>query len=544
MSNKSQVIKGGLVVEGNLVVTGQIQGSMPQQASQGQALQVIQGVVNPIGTQPNYNPQPLDVRLYGQNYAINPTNVIPGGTDGYLQIDEYINGSWQHLFEIQPSTTGNVNVLDMFISGRMFARDSLLSAPGRFFFRPASTPFGANVVTGIASNGSTSLYACGQNKTLSLSSDNGKTWGSLVANGFSATDTFYGIAYGNGVFVAVGSDAGLTAHKIITSANWNTLITNSFSGAISGVWYLNGKFFATDVNSNIRISSDNGQTWVNPSTPLTITRNIAYGNGVYVAVGDDGTSTTGYIKTSTDGINWSALKTHPFPAGIWGVAYGQGIFVAVGSGGKIARSLDNGNTWGSLITNPWGVDDIYSVAYIPGLFVAASGTGKVARSLDMGLTWGVKYGDSSTTTVLSTQIRQVNIGANNRVFVSGSDSTYPPIAWTDYVEAGAGIVASGSNANGSYIQFDDGTMICWFSSSTLLTTNTGQGAWFVSPTTALTFPVAFIATPIINASTLGANATPAVSINAESNTTATLRLIGSANNYTGYVRYSAIGRWK
>lgn len=51
---------------------------------------------------------------------------------------------------------------------------------------------------------------------------------------------------------------------------------------------------------------------------------IAYGNGKYVAVG-----ASGYVTTSTDGINW----TTPTKAGTeeWSsVAFGNGKFVAVG----------------------------------------------------------------------------------------------------------------------------------------------------------------------------------------------------------------------
>ena len=132
-ANKGTVLNGPVTIRGDLVVTGRLnKGSDTAQANSGNALQVIQGVLQPVVTQPNVIPQSGDLRMYGQNSTING-NVVPGGTDGYFQIDEYINGAWQHLFEVMPSTTGNANVLDLFISGRLIARDSLLSAPGRFF---------------------------------------------------------------------------------------------------------------------------------------------------------------------------------------------------------------------------------------------------------------------------------------------------------------------------------------------------------------------------------------------------------------------------
>ena len=125
MSGK--VLEGPITIRGDLIVTGRLnKGLDTAQANNGKALQVIQGVLQPVVTQPNTVPQSGDVRMYGQNVTIN-SQVVPGGTDGYFQIDEYINGAWQHLFEIQPSATGNANVLDLFISGRVFARDSVLS---------------------------------------------------------------------------------------------------------------------------------------------------------------------------------------------------------------------------------------------------------------------------------------------------------------------------------------------------------------------------------------------------------------------------------
>lgn len=84
-----------------------------------------------LGSQYNAVPNPGDLRTL----LMNPQNPLSGEA-GYVNIDQYAadgSGWSQNLFSIEPSTTGNANVLDLFISGRLFARDSLLSAPGRFF---------------------------------------------------------------------------------------------------------------------------------------------------------------------------------------------------------------------------------------------------------------------------------------------------------------------------------------------------------------------------------------------------------------------------
>ena len=367
-----KVLDGPITIRGDLVVTGHInKGQDTAQSNNGSSLQVIQGVLQAVVTQPNTVPASGDVRMYGQNVTIN-SNVVPGGTDGYFQIDQYINGAWQHLFEIMPSTTGNANVLDLFISGRVFARDSLLSAPGRFFFKPAASPFGSSYIIGIA-YGNGVFVAVGYNGTIARSTDGGATWGSLISNPFGSS-IIASIAYGNGVFVA-GTADGKIARSLDGGATWGSLISSPFGGSY-----------------------------------------------------------------------------------LYSIAYGNGVFVAGSTIGKIARSLDGGATWGSLISNPFGSSNIVSIAYGNGVFVAGTADGKIARSLDGGATWGIKYGDSSTVTVLTANIYGIATNGAGCFVIVGYDSSNISIAYTDYVEAGAGIVASGSNSNGSYIQFADGTM--------------------------------------------------------------------------------------
>src|SRR5208282_3675881 len=440
--NNSQVIKGGLVVDGDLIVTGNINKGLNQaQSNQGQALGVIQGVLQPVSSQGSANPNSPsngDLRMYGQNTVINsgmtPAGAAGGNTNGYFEIDEYINGSWQQLFEIQPSTTGNPNVLDLFISGRLFARDSVLSAPGRFFYKATSTPFGSANIYSIAF-GNGVFVAVSFSGTIARSTDNGVTWGSLITNPFGGA-YIYSIAFGNGVFVACGT-GGTIARSTDNGVTWGSLITNPFGSA--GIV------------------------------------SIAFGNGVFVACGTGGT-----IAWSTDnGVTWGSLITNPFgSASIHSIAFGNGVFVAGGTGGTIARSTDNGVTWGSLITNPFGSDYISSIAFGNGVFVACTNGGQVARSLDLGLTWGVQYGSNSTITVLSTNIFTIAKNGLGRFVIGGYDSSNIPISYTDYVEAGAGIVNSGSNSNGSFVQFADGTMIM---RGMIITPTASAGVVFTPP---------------------------------------------------------------
>jgi hypothetical protein len=74
-----------------------------------------------------------------------------------------------------------------------------------------------------------------------------------------------------------------------------------------------------------------GTTWTlrNLGNPLG---GVAYGNGLFVAVGWNGA-----ILTSPDGVTWTQ-RTSGTGNGLNGVAYGNGRFVAVGRGGTILTS--------------------------------------------------------------------------------------------------------------------------------------------------------------------------------------------------------------
>jgi len=71
---------------------------------------------------------------------------------------------------------------------------------------------------------------------------------------------------------------------------------------------------------------------------------IAYGNGVFVAVGTGGIGNR--AMSSVNGINWTIRPSSADNA--WSaVAYGNGVFVAVASGGsnRVMTSSNSGHTW-------------------------------------------------------------------------------------------------------------------------------------------------------------------------------------------------------
>jgi len=201
----------------------------------------------------------------------------------------------------------------------------------------------------------------------------------------------YGLAYGNGTFVAFGGsyvastpNIGLYSTDGIT---WNqTKLPIDFY--IGDATYGNGKFVAIGSNaqgtSNIGLYSTDGITWNQTTLPYNATwSSITYGNGKFVAVASGiGSLHTDRAAYSTDGITWTA-STLPTIAFWSSVTYGSnlGVFVAVAyaalgqlnSSTNIAAYSTDGITWNqtTLPANKYWID----VTYGNGRYVAIAVNG-------------------------------------------------------------------------------------------------------------------------------------------------------------------------
>ena len=173
------------------------------------------------------------------------------------------------------------------------------------------------------------------------------------------SSTFYGVAYGNGVFVAVGSGGMIRISS--DGTNWAAQ-SSGVTFALRGVSFANGRFFAVggygpfpnQVNNYI-ISSTDGTNWATvyakssyANYPFPNLYSVTWGNGVYVAVGDISQATSEpLIVTSTDGVHWADQNAGINPVlatSMYGVAFGNGRFYAAGYGGMVIYS-DNGTNW-------------------------------------------------------------------------------------------------------------------------------------------------------------------------------------------------------
>src|SRR5438876_6496522 len=141
--------------------------------------------------------------------------------------------------------------------------------------------------------------------------------------------------------------------------------------------------------------------WRNPAPTANRLSAVAYGNGLFVAVGDFGT-----IETSSDGVTWTFR--HAEAATLNGVAFGNDRFVAVGSDGLILNSQD-GINWanGISLSSSW----LIGVAYGNGAFVAAGLEGSLLISSN-----GVNWTDGGS---LPSSLRTITFG-NGRFVVSAA----------------------------------------------------------------------------------------------------------------------------
>lgn len=108
------------------------------------------------------------------------------------------------------------------------------------------------------------------------------------------------------------------------------------------------------------------------------------------------------------------------------------------------------------------------------------------------------------------------------------------------------IYETGTNANGTYTKFADGTMICSATSTTGLTASSAAGAVFTTSSASLTFPAAFIATPVVMAGSVyitGGGGWASVSTVIPTTTACRISVWSHVNTHQAYPSYIAVGRW-
>jgi hypothetical protein len=206
-------------------------------------------------------------------------------------------------------------------------------------------------------DGSGVFVAVGEAGYLSTSLD-GETWN---PRSFSDEIHLRGVAFADDRFVAVG-DGGDVKYSGDGGSTWYYGVSGT-TATLLDVASTGHAFLATGTNGTL-LASDTGETWTPlPSLTTHHINGVACGQGVCVAVTDQGES----IWIGPFG---PVLLPTGSSDSLRAVAFGANRYVAVGEGGRIVTLDSNGSAW---IERSSGVaDDLYAVAFASGTFVAAA----------------------------------------------------------------------------------------------------------------------------------------------------------------------------
>ena len=151
-------------------------------------------------------------------------------------------------------------------------------------------------------------------------STDGKTWYAASENPYGGG---HGVSYANGLFVVVGNDGGGAVFTSQDGIHWQQygVSTNLVCCA-----YGAGRWFASDGLGNLYYSTDNWGTYSSISEPYYLA-SLAFGD---TFVGID--SGTGIYSSSDFGNTWNSQSSSFNNAG-YGIAYGNGVYVACGDNG-------------------------------------------------------------------------------------------------------------------------------------------------------------------------------------------------------------------
>ncbi len=216
-------------------------------------------------------------------------------------------------------------------------------------------------------------------------SPDGFDWSNWTTNNFATAEKLNDVTYENGLFVGVG---GLST--IVTSTDgiqwYSRMSDGSVYSELRSVTYGNGIFVSVGSGyyEGLILSSFDGIQWTaRESNTLYPLNKVVFGNGTFVAIGENG-----IVLTSPDGISWT-IRT-PISFQLNDIAFGNGIFVGVGNDGTIVTS-SNGIYWNEEISDT--TVSLNAVMYENEVFVAVGGIVTVSSD---GMHWN-EISDSNYT---------------------------------------------------------------------------------------------------------------------------------------------------
>lgn len=275
---------------------------------------------------------------------------------------------------------------------------------------------------------------------------------------------YTGLAFGGGTFVAVSGDGVVKSSDNASEWSQQFGLTGGMQSYLS-VGFGGGQFLVTQ-NSTGLLRSHNGRNWeVEPTSTNAPCRYLAYGDGVFVGIGDEARiflhdgedwsfrfapNTTEnltraafgadrYVAVGSNiisasgtsgGTGWQAASIST-PGGVGAVAFGNDMFVALALNGSVAYTSANGINWtGSPVSAAAGMADM---TYGAGKFVAVGAGGRAVSSSD-GTSW------TASTLNESDNFVAVRYGNNMFVAVGARGSLYTSADGSSWTKRTAGRV--------------------------------------------------------------------------------------------------------
>lgn len=330
----------------------------------------------------------------GSQFAAVGYGFIKTSADGVTWTEQDIGGFTGQIVDITWNGTQFVAVGGGNIA---IPQDTVFTSYDGIAWNIQAVDLGGQPLNAIGANDS-QLLAAGMNGAM-LTSFDAVTWTSQTS-----TQTMHNInavIWTDGQFVAAGSLGRSDSGSILTSRDGVTWTAQNIPdvGGIGALTWGNGQFVALGANvaadNQVILTSADGVTWdaqaldLRVDGSLSLLRSIAWGAGLYVALGGD----TG-IVTSEDAVTWTVLPLvdkSSLKDIIWTgsqfVAVGSSWGVGIGAGG-VATSQD-GINWTPQSS---GVYRLNSIAWngeqlvACGTTTASSRDGIIMTSFD-GVTW-------------------------------------------------------------------------------------------------------------------------------------------------------------
>jgi len=274
----------------------------------------------------------LEGITFGNNkfVAVGKSGVVRTSSDNGTSWDNGTSGTTRTLYEIAYGNSTFVAVGD---SGtHLYSRDN----GGTW---STGTWSENDRVTGVAFGNNTFIGVSIYGEYVTKSVDNGSNW-SKKAQGIAV----YDVTYGNSKFVASG-DNGAIAHSSNDGENWSTGESRTSTAYLYGITFGNNRFLTVGASGWLSYSSDNGSDFTALTIPLANTLySTAYGNNIFVSVGY-----YSVVVSDNDMSEDPILKENSYYFN--DVTFGNGVFVAVGDDEIIYTSTD-GDTWTKVHGKP------------------------------------------------------------------------------------------------------------------------------------------------------------------------------------------------